>query len=115
MKVGVLTSSRADYGIYLPLLRKLKQDKRFKLKLIVFGSHLSKKHGYTLNEIENNGFKPFAKISTMPKGSSVLDISLSIGKTVALFSDFWDKHKNDFDIVLCLGDRYEMFAAVTAG
>jgi GDP/UDP-N,N'-diacetylbacillosamine 2-epimerase (hydrolysing) len=49
MKIGVLTSSRADYGIYLPLLRKLKTDNYFQLEIIAFGTHLSKKHGYTLS------------------------------------------------------------------
>jgi GDP/UDP-N,N'-diacetylbacillosamine 2-epimerase (hydrolysing) len=115
MRVGVLTSSRADFGIYLPLLLKLKKDKRFKLKLIVFGSHLSKRHGYTLNEIESNGIKPYAKIKSTPKGDSVFDISNSIGKTTSQFAKFWSKNGNEFDLVLCLGDRYEMFAAVTAG
>ena len=41
MKIGVLTSSRADYGIYLPLLEKLKKDSFFDLEIIAFGTHLS--------------------------------------------------------------------------
>ena len=46
MKIGVLTSSRADYGIYLPLLLKLKADDFFQLEIIAFGTHLSKTHGH---------------------------------------------------------------------
>ena len=42
MKIGVLTSSRSDYGIYLPLLRELKEDPFFDLEIIVFGTHLIK-------------------------------------------------------------------------
>ena len=56
MKIGVLTSSRADYGIYLPLLLKLKTDDFFRLEIIAFGTHLSKIHGYTLNAIEKDDF-----------------------------------------------------------
>ena len=41
MKVGVLTSSRADFGIYLPLLKLLKEDSFFNLEIIAFGTHLS--------------------------------------------------------------------------
>ena len=53
MKIGVLTSSRADFGIYLPLLNLLKLDAFFKLEIIAFGTHLSQNHGFTLNDIEN--------------------------------------------------------------
>ena len=47
MKIGVLTSSRADYGIYLPLLNKIKKDIFFDLEIIAFGTHLSS-HFYSL-------------------------------------------------------------------
>jgi GDP/UDP-N,N'-diacetylbacillosamine 2-epimerase (hydrolysing) len=45
MRVGLLTSSRADFGIYLPLLKALKSDSFFDLKIIAFGTHLSSFHG----------------------------------------------------------------------
>jgi GDP/UDP-N,N'-diacetylbacillosamine 2-epimerase (hydrolysing) len=114
MNIGVLTSSRADYGIYLPLLNKLKEDSFFSLNLIVFGTHLSASHGYTLEQIRKDGFEPAYLIDTMPSGSSALDISECIGKTIAKFGHFWNKHLKEFDLLFCLGDRYEMFAAVTA-
>ena len=56
-KIGVLTSSRADYGIYLPLLKSLENNPNFNLKLIVFGTHLSPFHGFTINQIIEDGFK----------------------------------------------------------
>ena len=52
MNIGVLTSSRADYGIYLPLLNKLLEDPYFNLEIVAFGTHLSKSHGFTVDEIE---------------------------------------------------------------
>ena len=52
MKIGVLTSSRADYGIYLPLLNELKTDIFFDLEIIAFGTHLSNEHGFTLTDID---------------------------------------------------------------
>ena len=58
MRIGILTSSRADFGIYLPLINDLKKDNYFKFSLIVFGTHLSKQHGYTLHEIIENGVDP---------------------------------------------------------
>lgn len=114
IRVGVLTSSRADFGIYLPLLKKMKQDNRFEIELIVFGTHLSNKHGYTKNDILNNGFMAHHEIATLQDGDSAFVISSSIGQVIQKFAQFWENHKSYFQIVLCLGDRFEMFAAVTA-
>ena len=49
MKIGILTSSRADYGIYVPLISKLSNDSRFELTIIAFGMHLQKQYGETIN------------------------------------------------------------------
>ena len=57
MKIGVLTSSRADFGIYIPLLRLLFKDENIQLEIIAFGTHLSKAHGYTIQEILDKAFK----------------------------------------------------------
>jgi len=57
MKVAILTSSRADYGIYLPLLRKIKADSFFDIEIIAFGTHLSEKFGMTVRQIEQDGFR----------------------------------------------------------
>lgn len=115
MRVGVLTSSRADYGIYLPLLKGLKQDPFFKLNIVAFGTHLSHFHGYTANQITGNGFEIKYKLETVPKEDTATAIADSIGETIRIFAQFWGQHKDEFDIVICLGDRYEMFAAVMAG
>jgi GDP/UDP-N,N'-diacetylbacillosamine 2-epimerase (hydrolysing) len=113
MKVGILTSSRADFGIYHPLVKKLFQDNYFQPEIIAFGTHLSAKYGMTINEIENEGFKVKHKLETLPENDSSLAISLSISKTTAVFSKFWNS--NSFDLVFALGDRYEMMGAVLAG
>lgn len=115
MKIGVLTSSRADFGIYLPLLHKMRADGSINFELIVFGTHLSEKHGYTKNEIVANGYTPAHEIDTMLEGDTAYVISKSIGHVINKFADFWNNHQDTFDIVLSLGDRFEMFAAVTAG
>jgi GDP/UDP-N,N'-diacetylbacillosamine 2-epimerase (hydrolysing) len=115
MKVGVLTSSRADFGIYLPLLNRMRADNAISIELIVFGTHLSTKHGYTKNEIIANGFTVNHEIDTLLEGDSAYVISKSIGHVNIKFADFWDKEQSTYDIVLTLGDRFEMFAAVTAG
>lgn len=115
MKIGVLTSSRADFGIYLPLLKKIREDSFFDLEIIGFGTHLSKIYGYTKSNIIESGFEIKHEIVTTPINDTEKAIAISIGETVIKFADFWKKNKFRFDIVLCLGDRYEMFAAVSAG
>jgi GDP/UDP-N,N'-diacetylbacillosamine 2-epimerase (hydrolysing) len=112
MKVAVLTSSRADYGIYRPLLALLEKDSFFDLSLLVFGTHLSEKFGNTIVNIYADKYKIVEKIDTLPTGDSPSEISYSIGKTIEKFSKVWGKH--NFDIVVALGDRYEMFAAVSS-
>ena len=113
MKIGVLTSSRADYGIYLPLLNKLKADSFFNLDIIAFGTHLSKSHGYTVAEIEQHLYQSIHKISSLVSNDDEQSIASSYGLTVLKFADFWQVNK--YDLVFCLGDRFEMSAAVQAG
>jgi GDP/UDP-N,N'-diacetylbacillosamine 2-epimerase (hydrolysing) len=112
MKIGVLTSSRSDYGIYLPLLRKIKDDNFFELEIIAFGTHLSKIHGFTINEIEKDHYKKIHSISSFISNDDQQAISTSYALTALKFADFWKY--NNFDLVLCLGDRFEMCAAVQA-
>lgn len=113
MKIAVLTSSRADYGIYLSLLQKLKSDSFFELDIVAFGTHLSKGHGYTLNDIEKDGYKCVHTISSLISNDDEQSISSSYGLTVLKFADFWTRHT--YDLVFCLGDRFEMSAAVQSG
>jgi GDP/UDP-N,N'-diacetylbacillosamine 2-epimerase (hydrolysing) len=112
MKIIVLTSSRADYSILLPLLKELKNDTFFNLNLLVFGSHLSSKYGETIKMIEDDGFFISGKIKTLPDGDKPIDISESIGNTICYFSKIWEK--SNADLVIAIGDRYEMFAACIA-
>lgn len=109
MKIAVLTSSRADYSIYLPLLKTLQADQFFDLRIIVFGTHLSEQFGETVKQITADGFGIALKVDTMPDSDSPSDISVAMGKTIMNFSSIWKDHQ--LDLVIALGDRYEMFAA----
>jgi GDP/UDP-N,N'-diacetylbacillosamine 2-epimerase (hydrolysing) len=115
IRVAVLSSSRADFGIYLPLLKKLRQANDFKLSIIAFGTHLSKFHGYTRDAMAQAGFEPDYEISTLITNDRPEDIATSYALTALKFADFWAQHQQEFDHVLCLGDRFEMAAAVAAG
>ena len=112
MNIAILTSSRADFGIYNSLVSELNLDNKIITKFIVFGSHTQQQHGYTLNEIKNNFNNNFFLVEGMPENDTQFDISYGYGKIVSSFSEFWSKNK--FDIVFALGDRFEMSAAVQA-
>ncbi len=111
-RIAILTSSRADFGIYLPLLFALRDDNCFNFKIIAFGTHLSEEHGYTINEIENEGFCVDYKIYSPQNSNDQLGISENFADYSKLFSSFWNNQKLEFDLVFALGDRYEMAAAV---
>lgn len=111
MEIAILTSSRADYGFYKPLLQHQNKG-NIKFKLIVFGTHLSEKHGYTVQNIEEDGIEIALRVPHSFNGDSPLDISTTIGEIHAQFAKVWAEHA--FDAILCLGDRYEMYAAVSA-
>jgi len=113
MNLGVLTSSRADFGIYLSLLRLLEASDKFDLTIIAFGTHVSKTHGETISEIRAAGFVKIDSIPSLLADDSPKGISASYALTNLKFSEYWSKTK--YDLVLCLGDRFEMQAAVQAG
>lgn len=114
MKVVALSSSRADYGIYLPLFKELASDNYFDFSIIAFGTHTSRHHGYTVQNILEDGFKVSHQVESLILGDTPEAIAGAIGLTVLKFSSIWSELANDIDLILCLGDRYEMFAAVAA-
>lgn len=113
MRIAVLTSSRADFGIYEPLLKKLKNDPYFELTIIAFGTHLSHFHGYTIREIEKD-FEVAEKLETLILGDTEEAISNATGNTITRFASLWQRLQNKIDIIFTLGDRYEMLAAALA-
>lgn len=112
MKIGLLTSSRADFGIYLPLAKALQSDSYFDLEIIAFGTHLSEEHGKTISEIEQNDLVAKHQINSYQPSNTPHELAKAMAFTSQKFADFWASHS--FDLVLTLGDRYEMFAAVSA-
>lgn len=110
-RIGILTSSRADFSIYKPLIDQLRSI--YTTEIIAFGTHLNSKFGLTYKQVEEEGFEVKHKLTILPEGDSAYHIAKNIGDVIAAFASFWNSEK--FDLVFCLGDRYEMFAAVVAG
>ena len=111
-KIGVITTSRADYGIYRPLLKRLHQDTDLQLCLFVSGSHLSHKSGMTVYEIEQDGFPITECVPASPVSDTPQAIAEAMGSTMSGFASAYARSCPDW--LVALGDRYEMFAAVAA-
>ena len=111
-KICVTTGTRAEYGLLKPILNEISKSKKLDLYLIVTGMHLSKKHGYTISEIINDGFSVYSKIEMIPKGNSSYFMANSLGKGVIEFSQIFKKLKPDINLIL--GDRDEAFASALA-
>lgn len=108
INVIAVTGNRADYGLLYWTLKELKNSKKLTLKVVVTGSHLSKKHGLTINQIIKDKFKISKKIKLDLKLDGEKDISNSLAIGIKNFSIYFEKQKPD--LILILGDRYESFA-----
>lgn len=108
-KICVVTGTRAEYGLLKHLMRGIQNSKKLELQIIVTGMHLSKKFGYTINEILDDKFKIDHKVDMKLVNDTSLNISKSMGIGIEKFSSCFKKLNPD--LVLVLGDRYEIFAA----
>ncbi len=111
-KILVSTGARSEYGILRPLLKEIQKSKKLELILIVTGSHLSKKHGYTINEIKKDGFKIDSIIRLSHFRDKNVDVSTTIGDYIINFSKIFQKFKPDINFII--GDRDEMLASAIA-
>ncbi len=109
-KICVVTGSRAEYGLLKKLISRLANEKLLKLQIIVTGTHLSKFYGNTHKEIIDDGFKIDKKIYLpIKKNNNKYDTTKLTANAILGFVDAYKKL--DPDIVVVLGDRYEIFAA----
>ena len=111
-KVCVVTGTRAEYGILKPLICKIQESERLELRLVVTGMHLSPEFGMTVKEIEEDHFEISSKIEMLLSSDSAVGITKSMGIALLGFADYFQADKPD--MVIILGDRYEMLAAATA-
>lgn len=109
MKIGILTSSRADFGIYQPLLAELKHQ-NVDIHIIAFGMHMMGMYGNTINQIKKGNYGTVHELAGLTDDDSPMGINQSYAHIIESFSRFWNK--NSFDKVIALGDRFEMNAAV---
>ena len=111
-RICVVTGSRAEYGILKNLIFEIKKSKKLKLQLVVTGMHLSPRHGLTYKEILRDNLKIDKKLKITTNSDTSAAISSAISRGVKKFSTSFNKLKPN--LVLILGDRFEIFSAAIA-
>ncbi len=110
--ICVVTGTRAEYGLLYWLIKSIKDDPKLELQIIATGMHLSHEFGLTYKEIENDGFHINCKIEMLVSADTPSAISKSTGLGLIGFADAYNELNPD--IVVVLGDRFEILAATIA-
>ena len=110
--IAVVTTSRADYGIYASLLKELEASAKIDLSLIVGGMHLAPQFGMTVEMIEKDGYNIAARVPCMGEGDDDIAIANSMGVAVSGFAKALNELRPE--LIVVLGDRYEMHASALA-
>ena len=111
-KVCVVTGTRADYGIMQNLIKLLHADPEVELQLLVTGMHLSPEFGNTIETIIADGFPISKKVEVLLSSDTPVGISKTMGLGMISFAEALAELAPD--IMVVLGDRFEIFSAVTA-
>ena len=111
-KICVVTGSRADYGLLRSVIQAIKDDPNLNIQVVATGMHLSPTFGLTYKEIEADGFFIDEKVEVLNEFDTPYEISQSIAKGITGCAKAFSKLEPD--LVLLLGDRFEIFSAAIA-
>ena len=111
-KICIITGTRAEYGLLRWVMQGIKADPELTLQIIATGMHLSPEFGLTYREIEQDGFQIDRKVEMLTSSDTPVGIAKSMGLGLIGFADALnDLHP---DLIVVLGDRFEIFSAVSA-
>jgi UDP-hydrolysing UDP-N-acetyl-D-glucosamine 2-epimerase len=111
-RIAVVTGGRADYGLLRPVMAAIRNESSLSLQVIAAAAHLSPAKGLTVRDIEADGFAIAARVEMLHDGDTPLATAKSIGVGTQGFADAFVTLKPD--IVILLGDRFEILAAAVA-
>jgi GDP/UDP-N,N'-diacetylbacillosamine 2-epimerase (hydrolysing) len=111
-KICVITGTRAEFGLLRWLMQEIHEADELTLQTVVTGMHLSPEYGSTYQEIEDAGFSIDYKVEMLLSADTATAVTKSIGLGTIGFADAFDRLRPD--LIVILGDRFEMLAAVTA-
>lgn len=111
-KICVVTGTRAEYGIFKALMRAISNSPLLELQILVTGTHIIPEYGYTIQDIISDGFQVDEQVPMVVAGNSKQAMATSIGVGITAMTQSFT-HLNP-DIVVVLGDRYEILSAAIA-
>jgi UDP-N-acetylglucosamine 2-epimerase (non-hydrolysing)/GDP/UDP-N,N'-diacetylbacillosamine 2-epimerase (hydrolysing) len=111
-KVCIVTGTRAEYGLLSHLMSEVKRDSRVKLQVVATGTHLAPEFGLTWREIEGDGFQIDRKLEILLASDTGVGVAKTVGLATISFADAFSDLRPD--IIVILGDRFEMLAAASA-
>jgi UDP-N-acetylglucosamine 2-epimerase (non-hydrolysing)/GDP/UDP-N,N'-diacetylbacillosamine 2-epimerase (hydrolysing) len=111
-RICVVTGSRAEYGLLYWVLHDLLEEPALEVSLVVTGMHLAPEFGFTVREIERDGFEIARRVEMLIASDTRGGVAKSVGLGVIGLSGAYEELRPD--IVLVLGDRVEILAAVQA-
>jgi UDP-hydrolysing UDP-N-acetyl-D-glucosamine 2-epimerase len=111
-KIAIITATRAEYGLLRPLIELVNNDPELELQLFVTGAHLSPNQANTWQQIEADGFPITKKIEILLASDSPVAVSKAMGLAQISFAEAFEELKPD--VVVILGDRYEMLAIASS-
>lgn len=111
-RVAVVTGTRADYGLLLPIMQELRADSAFALQVVATGMHLSPEFGLTCRAIEADGFAIDERVEMLLSSDTPVGIAKSIGLGTIGFADAFARLQPD--VIVMMGDRFELLAAAQA-
>ncbi|MFD2670601.1 UDP-N-acetylglucosamine 2-epimerase [Marinicrinis sediminis] len=112
IRILCITGTRADYGIYRPLLLAMQQDASIDLHIVATGMHVLQEYGHTVKAIEQDGLAILSRPLTIMQGDALAGMSKSLALCLLHFADLFADQAPD--LILVLGDRGEMLAAAIA-
>lgn len=111
-KIAIVTGTRAEYGLLKPVIGRFFDNPEIELIIFATGMHLSPEFGMTVNEIESDGFQVHERIEILLSSDSPVGVGKSMGLAMMGFTEALARNRPE--VVIVLGDRYEVFAAVAA-
>lgn len=111
-KICVVTGTRAEFGLLRWLMQQIQHEPELELQVLATGMHLSPEFGLTYREIEQAGFMINAKVEMLLSADTATAVTKSMGLGLISYADAYERLAPD--LIVVLGDRFEMFAATAA-
>ncbi|MCP4314351.1 MAG: UDP-N-acetylglucosamine 2-epimerase (hydrolyzing), partial [Bacteroidetes bacterium] len=112
MKIAFFTTTRADFGLLLPLIRSIRESENIDYLLFAGGAHLKQEYGFTIDEIKKTGLNLSSTFDYLPSQTAPGDLLKGLAKETGQLAEIFASFK--FDAICILGDRYELLPVVQA-